>query len=235
MKTPLLSIKNLTTRFDNRVVHNNISIDFLKNQLTLVMGSSGSGKSTLMDFIVSPEDRECYDGELYWLGKQWDRSDIAHKIGYAPQTGGFLLDQTIPENISMPLRYVWGMDNKTSLEIAWAYMQLVDLKPEVFSMYPNMLSGGMLRRASIARSLVLDQEVIIMDEPFSGLDPINCKLLIQLIKRILKNKTVIIISHHIINADKYVLLLNDECIQGSLEEVKQNEIAKEFIQSFDEI
>ena len=230
----ILCIKNLTTKFGNKIVHNNLSIDFPKNKITLIMGGSGTGKSTLVDFIINAEDRECFNGELYWDGELWDRHDIAYKVGYAPQLGGFLLDRTVAENIAMPAQYVTGIDDKTAFEISWAYMQLVGLGPEVFSLYPNMLSGGMLRRASIARALTLEQQLIILDEPMSGLDPINCNLLMDLIKKIADTKTVIIVTHHFIHADYYVLFHGGNVVQGTLDAVNKSETGREFIQSFKE-
>jgi phospholipid/cholesterol/gamma-HCH transport system ATP-binding protein len=231
----ILSIKNLTTSFQGRVVHNNISIDFPENKITLIMGGSGAGKSTLLDFIINPEDRDCYAGELLWNGKPWDRSDIAYKIGYAPQLGGFLLDKTVAENISMPVEYVLGIDPYTALEMAWSYMQLIGLGPEVFKMFPNMLSGGMLRRASIARALILDQEVIILDEPLSGLDPINCRMLVQVIKKLAVNRTIIIITHHLIQADYYLILNKGRSVQGDIQTIMKDEMGREFIESFQEV
>lgn len=231
--TPILQIRNLTTRFGEKVVHRNLSVDFRKGELVALMGSSGSGKSSLIDFIMDIEHSPCYDGELLWDGHPWNRDDLAYKVGFAPQAGGFLRNYTIGENVSMPLQYVAQLPRDVSLGISWAYMQVLGLPPSSFNQYSYMLSGGMLRRASIARALVLDQQLLILDEPLSGLDPVNAKLLVNLIRSFLPNKTIICVTHHFIAADRYAILNDGGLLIGTMDEVKQDKFGRKFMSSFE--
>lgn len=228
----ILEIKNLTTRFGSKIVHNNLNLEVRKGELLVLLGGSGSGKSTLIEFITDTEHSECFEGTIYWDKKEWDKSDIAYKIGLATQNGGFLRDYTVAENIAMPLEYVAKLPRSVSLELAWANMQLLGLDKNVFHQYPYMLSGGMMRRASIARSIVLNQELVILDEPLAGLDPINCARMTELIRALTPSKTVICVTHQFIKADRYALLEDGQIIVGTVEDIKKNEYGQEFMKSF---
>ena len=125
MTKPLLQIKNLDTQFGGKVIHKNISLDVFQGEFVLLMGGSGSGKSTFIDFIM--EDLTTSTGDLIWKGEAWDKSDICYKIGFAPQSGGFLSDMTVGENIALPLEYVLNLDKQASLDIAFLNMQMIGL------------------------------------------------------------------------------------------------------------
>jgi phospholipid/cholesterol/gamma-HCH transport system ATP-binding protein len=231
----LLEIKHLTTKFGDKIVHKDISVGFKQGELILLMGGSGSGKSTFVDFMIDTENQPQFNGKMLWNGQEWDRLDIGYRIGFAPQNGGLLQAYTVGENIAMPLEYSQDLPRELCLEIAWANMKALSLDASVFYKYPSMLSGGMLRRASIARAISLDQEVLILDEPLSGLDPINCARTVELIKSFLPNKTIICITHHFIKADRYAILIKGQLFVGTLEEIRDNPATAKFIRSFEHI
>jgi phospholipid/cholesterol/gamma-HCH transport system ATP-binding protein len=228
----ILKIKDLTTKFGDKVVHNKLNLEVKKGELLVLLGGSGSGKSTLIDYITDVENDPCFSGKIYWNGKRWDKSDIAYKVGFAPQNGGFFRDYTVGQNIAMPLEYVAKLPRQMSLELAWANMQLLGLDRTVFHQYPYMLSGGMIRRASIARAIVLNQELVILDEPLAGLDPINCTKMIDLIRGLIPGKTVICVTHQFIKADRYALLRDGSLVTGSIEDIKKDKYGAEFMKNF---
>jgi phospholipid/cholesterol/gamma-HCH transport system ATP-binding protein len=224
----LLGIRNLTTKFHNNVVHDDISIDFERGEVTAIMGGSGSGKSTLVEFIMFGNKHSI--GSLLWEGKDWNRSEIEKKIGFAPQNGGFLSDYTVIENISMPLEYVFGFPKNISLDIAWAAMQTLGLGADICNQHVNTLSGGTLRRASIARALILEQHLLILDEPLSGLDTVNSKILSSLIQDLVPKTTVICVTHHFIQASKYIIINKGKAIEGTYEESMNNPLTRSFLE-----
>ena len=200
----------------------------MKGELIALMGYSGSGKSTIVDFIINnKEASKNSKGELLWLGEKWDNLKVPFRIGFAFQNGGLLAEYTVAENIAMPLEYVSNLSKELSIELAWAAMQAVGLRKDSFNKYPNMLSGGMLKRCSIARAIVLDQDLIILDEPLSGLDLPTGKNLMELIRGL--GKTVLCITHHFIKADRYFILHNGAMLQGTEGELRSDTLGREFL------
>lgn len=225
---PIIEIKNLFTKFGSQIIHNNISLKIMPGEIVALMGYSGSGKSTLLDFIINNrEARKNCSGEIFWMGEEWDELKVPFRIGFSFQNGGLLADCTTAENIAMPLKYVLNLPRALSLELAWAAMQVVDLKHDCFYKYPHMLSGGMLKRCSIARAIVLDQDLILLDEPLSGLDPPTGANLMEMIRGL--GKTVVCITHHYMRADRYLILQNGSILQGTEEEIMKDPLGKQFL------
>ena len=164
------------------------------------------------------------------MGEEWDNALVPFRIGFAFQNGGLMSHYTTAENIAMPLEYVSDLPHDLAMDISWAAMQAVDLNREAFSKYPHMISGGMLKRCSIARAIILDQDLIILDEPLSGLDPPTAKNLMNLIKNL--GKTVMCISHQFIKADRYFVLHNGSMLQGTEEELLKDPLGREFLSPY---
>ena len=226
--TVIIEIKDLFTKFGNQLVHNNISFKIMQGELIALMGYSGSGKSTLLDFIINNEiARKSSKGEIFWMGKEWDDSKVPFRIGFSFQNGGLMANYTTLENIAMPLEYVSNLPKPIALELAWAAMQVVDLKKDAIYKYPDMISGGMLKRCSIARAIALDQELILLDEPLSGLDPPTGKNLMELVRSL--RKTIICITHQYVKADRYFILHNGSMLQGTEKELNKDPFARQFL------
>jgi phospholipid/cholesterol/gamma-HCH transport system ATP-binding protein len=234
LKKCILSIKGLNTNFRGQVVHNNLNLNVFEGEVLAVMGPSGSGKTSLINFIMG--DAKSSSGELLWYNKYIDRSEINSRIGFAFQIGGLLSDMTILQNIAMPLIYVAGFNENDAMQIAGIAILSSGLDMSVFNKYPDMLSGGMYKKVVIAKSIVLGQKLLVLDEPLSGLDPISTKDVMSMIYGLTPKITIVCVTHNFIRANRYAIITPDhQLIVGTLDEVMQDEFAKNFIDSFREI
>ncbi|MDP3539461.1 MAG: ATP-binding cassette domain-containing protein [Azonexus sp.] len=199
--TTVIEISQLTTRFGEHVVHAGIDLQVRQAEIFALVGGSGSGKSTLLREMILLQQPE--SGSIKILDVELENiTDVAalalrQRWGVMFQHGGLFGSLTIKENIGLPLREHTGLDDALIDEIAAWKLALTGLKPEVGAQYPAELSGGMMKRASLARALALDPELLFLDEPTAGLDPESADEIDQLIRKLrdLFGLTVIIITH----------------------------------------
>lgn len=194
-------LHQVSTRFGDHVVHADLDLDVRRGEIFALVGGSGSGKSTLLREMIL---LQCPDsGSITVLGvdlKAIDDDaalDLRRRWGVMFQHGGLFAALTIRENIGLPLREHTLLDDALIDEIAAAKLAMAGLKPEVGAQYPTELSGGMLKRASLARALALDPELLFLDEPTAGLDPLSADEVDQLV-RALRDRfglTIVIITH----------------------------------------
>ncbi|MFZ9035240.1 MAG: ABC transporter ATP-binding protein [Francisellaceae bacterium] len=200
---PLIEIQNLGTLFDHTWVHKNLNLTIYPHRIISIIGDSGSGKTTLIREILMlqpvTEGDIFLNGEniskLYYDDKK--RKAIAAHIGMMFQQGALFSALTVLENVIFPLKEYTHFSKKTLIELARIKLHMVGLTEDAFNKYPSQLSGGMLKRTALARTLALDPEVIFLDEPTAGLDPQSAYDMDQLILN-LKNDlklTVIMITH----------------------------------------
>jgi phospholipid/cholesterol/gamma-HCH transport system ATP-binding protein len=198
---PVIEVKQLSTHFGSHVVHDNISFEVQHAEIFALIGGSGSGKSTLLRELILLHHPDA--GSIQVLGADLQNLNedagtaLRKRWGVMFQHGGLFGSLTVLENIGLPMREHTDMDDGTINAKAATKLALTGLAPEVGKLYPNALSGGMMKRASLARALSLDPELLFLDEPTAGLDPVSAGGVDTLVTRLRDEMglTVVMITH----------------------------------------
>ncbi|MDO9166943.1 MAG: ATP-binding cassette domain-containing protein [Rhodoferax sp.] len=197
----VIDIRQVSTRFGDHVVHSGIDLEVRRAEIFAVIGGSGSGKSTLLrEMILLQHPNE---GSIRVLGVDLqnltddDALALRQRWGVLFQHGGLFGSLTVMENVGLPLREHTCLGDALIDEIAVSKLAMAGLKPEVGAQYPSELSGGMMKRASLARALALDPELLFLDEPTAGLDPDSAAGVDELVLKLrdLFGLTIVMITH----------------------------------------
>lgn len=198
----VISVKGLTTSFGEQVVHEGLDLQVRRGEIFGVVGGSGTGKSVLMRTIIGLQLPD--DGEVKVFGEstvnrgESETIDIRRRWGVLFQGGALFSTLTVAENVQVPLREFYGkLDQGLLDEIAAYKVVMTGLPAEAGPKYPAELSGGMRKRAGLARALALDPELLFLDEPTAGLDPIGAAAFDDLTASLQKTLglTVFLITH----------------------------------------
>jgi len=198
-----IRIRGLKNQFGDAVIHENLDLDVRSGEILGVVGGSGTGKSVLMRSIVGLQtptagEIEVYGKTLDTITDQEESRDLRRRWGVMFQGGALFSTLSVAENIQVPLReYYPRLDQRLLDEIAAYKVQMVGLPPDAGPKYPAELSGGMVKRAGLARSLALDPALLFLDEPTAGLDPIGAAKFDELIRELADTMglTVFLITH----------------------------------------
>lgn len=184
----VLSARGITVAFGSNVVLDKLDLDIYRGEILGFVGASGSGKSVLMRSILRLIPRQA--GEIHMLGTDYgslpdsERFELDMKLGVLFQHGALFSALTVKENIQFPMREYLNLPKSLMDELARLKIELVGLAPEAADKYPSELSGGMIKRAALARALALDPALVFLDEPTSGLDPIGAAEFDELIAKL---------------------------------------------------
>jgi len=195
-----IRVHDVTMAYGSYIVMKDISFSIRQGEIFVVMGGSGCGKSTLMKIMLGlmpPEKGEVfYSGVNFWESSRDKRNHILENIGILYQKGALWSSMTLAENVALPLEEHTDLSPAEIREIVSFKLSLVGLTGfEAF--YPSELSGGMIKRAALARAMALDPDILFFDEPSAGLDPVSARVLDDLILELRESlqTTVVVISH----------------------------------------
>ncbi|MDR2807095.1 MAG: ATP-binding cassette domain-containing protein [Puniceicoccales bacterium] len=195
-----LTVNHLSMAYGDYTVMRDLHFEVHPGEIFLIIGGSGCGKSTLLKYLIGIEkapDHKIFYGSID-INTLTNSENIARKFGVLYQSGALWGDLTIAENIALPLTYYTNLSKKTIAELVAFKLSLVGLGGfEDF--YPFEISGGMKKRAGLARAMILDPEFLFFDEPSAGLDPISSKRLDDLILEIRNcfGTTIIVVTHEL--------------------------------------
>ena len=223
----VVSVRGLATRLGGKVIHDHLDLDVKRGEVLGVVGGSGSGKSVLLRAIIGLV--KPVEGEICVLGKRLnelndkDLRALEIRWGVLFQEGALFSSQTVAENIQIPLREYTDLPQELMDEICAMKLSLVGLPPDTAMKYPAELSGGMKKRAALARALALDPELLFLDEPTSGLDPIAANHFDELLSDLHKslNLTVFMVTHDLnslkATTDRIAVLVDKKVKIGTIE------------------
>ncbi|MFA9396211.1 MAG: ABC transporter ATP-binding protein [Halodesulfovibrio sp.] len=201
MNDIILSLRDVKTQYGSNIIHENLDLDVKRGEIIGVIGGSGSGKSVLLRTILGLNRHS--QGQIKIFGKQYHLLNVKekHKIeqrwGVLFQDGALYSSLTVLENVDVALREYTKISDKTRREICLLKIFLAGLPIESASLMPSELSGGMRKRASLARALAMDPEILFLDEPTAGLDPITAGAFDTLLKTLQHalGFTVFLVTH----------------------------------------
>ena len=237
----MIEIRDVKTIFEKRVVHDGLNLTINEGEIYGLLGPSGCGKTTLLREIVMLQ--EFHEGSIKVLGHNLDsiKHEEAQKLrrewGVLFQAGALFSSLNIKENIALPLVEYTDLSQKMINEIVEFKINLVGLKSADALLYPSQISGGMKKKAALARALVMDPKLLFLDEPTSGLDPISAREFDSLILKLrgLLGLTIVMVSHDLQSIydtlDKIAIIDEKKIVfEGSLDNIKN--VKSEFIQTF---
>ncbi|OCL88522.1 putative ABC transporter ATP-binding protein [Aliarcobacter thereius] len=239
----VVEVKNISTRFGKKLVHDNISFDIKQGEIFGILGSSGSGKTVLLKQLVMLN--QIQKGSVEILSKdikrirQKDLEKLKREFSYLFQFGALFSFLNVIENISVMLKEYTSLPDDVIENIAYTNLNIAGLKKESAFLYPSQISGGMRKKVALARSLAFSPKILFLDEPTSGLDPASTeevnKLLLFLRDEL--KMTIIIITHDLDTIknmlDRFIIINGKKIFDGTIEEAQSsdNEFIKDFLKN----
>lgn len=201
-KDACIEVRDLTMAYGSFVIQRNLTFTVNRGDIFIIMGGSGCGKSTLLRHLVGLKEpakgQVLYDGTSFWDTDIQGRKNIMRRFGILYQSGALFSSMTLAENVALPLGEYTSLSTAEIKELVALKLALVGLAGfEEF--YPSEISGGMRKRAGLARAMALDPDILFFDEPSAGLDPISARRLDELILELRDSlgATVVVVTHEL--------------------------------------
>ncbi|WP_068315656.1 ABC transporter ATP-binding protein [Polycladidibacter hongkongensis] len=229
---PILRAQDIRVRFGSQLVLDGLTLDVMKGEILGFVGGSGTGKTVLMRTILGLNLRE--SGRIEVFGREQgklsakERRQVEQRWGVLFQQGALFSSLTVRQNVQVPMREYLQLPQRLMDELALLKIEMVGLPREAADKFPSELSGGMIKRAALARSLALEPQIVFLDEPTSGLDPIGAGAFDELIGKLRETLglTVYMVTHDLDSLASIcdrIAVLGDKkvLVSGSFEEMKQ--------------
>jgi phospholipid/cholesterol/gamma-HCH transport system ATP-binding protein len=228
----VIRVRGLVNQFGPQVIHDHLDLDVYRGEVLGVVGGSGAGKSVLLHTIIGLNKAAAGTVEVFGEDptphRERPENSVQMRWGVLFQEGALFSSQTVAENIQVPLREYTRMSQELMNEITSMKLSMVGLPENAANKYPSELSGGMKKRAGLARALAADPEIVFLDEPTAGLDPISANQFDVLIKDLQKslNLTVFMVTHDLdtlkATTDRIAVLVNKKIKVGTIDELRKD-------------
>lgn len=230
MNDSIIKIRGLVTQFGTQVIHDHLDLDVRQGEVLGIVGGSGSGKTVLLNTIIGLNKPAGGDISIFGHNTRDATGWQSHQArwGVLYQHGALFSSLTVAENIEVPMKEIAHIPQDLADELVTLKLQMVGLDTKVSNKFPNELSGGMIKRVSLARALAIDAELLFLDEPTAGLDPLAAESFDKLIRTLQQNLnlTVVMITHDLDTlyaiCDRVAVLIDKKIIIGTLDEIQEN-------------
>ncbi len=230
---PVISVRGIVNRFGKQIVHDGLDADIRTGEVFGIVGGSGSGKSVLLRTMLGLQrpagGSVRIEGQEVTTQSERDLFAVKRRYGVMFQRGALFSSLTVAQNVELPIVEHYRISPATLRELAHLRIRMVGLPDDAAAKFPSQLSGGMTKRAALARALALDPAILFLDEPTSGLDPISAAAFDKLVLELQKGLalTVVMITHDLDTifrvCNRVGVIVDGRMISGTLEEIVRHD------------